>query len=504
MGGFLPWERLPKEIRLMILEQFLSLSEIEGFSVASAAAVCQEWQPVIEKHTFRSLHLSFQDPATRYHICRLPKRSESIRHLNFGIFLREYGYKEVVNACKYTSRNWTLERADAIQIEFSLRHMFTILRRIKPNRRKQLEVDLTVESPSDPIHHFGCDCGQSMELYDLERNWEWADDVQARPTPPPWAVRKLFDYIYVPSELWSQHPPLKAPAVTKLTLRRQTRRRWPWEGALEEIIRRFPNLEELHWEYWPFMIKIGQSASKGVDLGFFSRMKRVTIFQDFREDIHEAIRLFFPHDDDDVFNNARSAPPGGSMAFAKASYNLESFAGSFVVDAKDFLPTSVSVWPNLTSLALTSGLLVPCPEDDDHDEYIKEINKMFERAAGAALRMPCLQVMELWNGKKGVAGCFRFRVSTRAGYRRVGTISWTGTWELAFGERIIRCWQEVSWGLDAFFELGTTKPLKEDSIKSHADAIIQLQLENQVIHPISLAEIQEETSWNEDSAYIRG
>ncbi|RFU79547.1 hypothetical protein TARUN_2656 [Trichoderma arundinaceum] len=48
-------------------------------------------------------------------------------------------------------------------------------------------------------------------------------------------------------EWWRELPPV--PAITRLLLRQQTRRRWEPE-ALAEMLARFPRLRELHFEPW--------------------------------------------------------------------------------------------------------------------------------------------------------------------------------------------------------------------------------------------------------------
>jgi hypothetical protein len=94
-----------------------------------------------------------------------------------------------------------------------------------------------------------------------------------------------------------------------------------------------------------------------------------------------------------------------SEAAAAASINLESFAAAFFVDASYFFQARQSswTWPNMTSLALTSRLLKP-------NAIFDEVDNMLRDAAAAAIKMPSLRVMEIWNGRRGVAVMTRVRM----------------------------------------------------------------------------------------------
>jgi len=80
---------------------------------------------------------------------------------------------------------------------------------------------------------------------------------------------------------------------------------------------------------------------------------------------------------------------------ALASLKLEHLAASFIGDASHFFEIEPSwEWPNLISIVLTSKVLTP-------DENSINIGAMLQAAAVAALKMPQLETMEIWNGRKG-------------------------------------------------------------------------------------------------------
>lgn len=108
-----------------------------------------------------------------------------------------------------------------------------------------------------------------------------------------------------------------------------------------------------------------------------------------------------------------------SRAVANASLKLEHLSASFMVDASYFFHACQPSWkwPSLTSLTLTSRLLAP-------DENLIEIDSMLLAAAAAAIKMPDLEIMDIWNGREGLAMLFRYRPAKEA---QLSIITWRGT-----------------------------------------------------------------------------
>ena len=101
----------------------------------------------------------------------------------------------------------------------------------------------------------------------------------------------------------------------------------------------------------------------------------------------------------------RAAEMDTGDALVEASLGLEHLAASFVSDASHFIYASKkwNIWPRLESLALTSNVL----ESQQQSVYI---NDFLETVALVAMKMPRLKSMELWNGRAGFAGVFRYQL----------------------------------------------------------------------------------------------
>ncbi|SCV50757.1 uncharacterized protein FFB14_11612 [Fusarium fujikuroi] len=89
-----------------------------------------------------------------------------------------------------------------------------------------------------------------------------------------------------------------------------------------------------------------------------------------------------------------------SLKLARTSQHLEILSASFMADASHFFAVPQIqdswTWGKLASLALTSNVLT-----GDADPL--DVNRMLQNAAAAAFKMPKLNIMELWNGRKGLS-----------------------------------------------------------------------------------------------------
>lgn len=171
-----------------------------------------------------------------------------------------------------------------------------------------------------------------------------------------------------------------------------------------------------------------------------------------------------------------------SQMVALASLKLEHLAASFMIDAEHFFRSEPFwEWPNLISLVLTSNLLIPGGNS-------VEILTLLKTAAATAMRMPRLETLEIWNGRKGLAALFKYQAFCDT---RKAKITWRATWNLTMEPSLIKAWEAVvryqhddSWRLELVQEW-----LDEAAIMSHGDAIERLVLSGQVIRPISLQQI---------------
>lgn len=115
---------------------------------------------------------------------------------------------------------------------------------------------------------------------------------------------------------------------------------------------------------------------------------------------------------------------------------------------------------------------------------------MLQAAAAAAIKMPCINTLELWNGGNGLACLFRYQASED--YRPV-TITWRGNWDLPLTHQVIQSWEAVALTY-AQCDLLVFKELLDADvpIRSHGDAIQFLKPLQQVVHPVSLWQIRKE------------
>ncbi|KAK1845415.1 hypothetical protein CCHR01_11965 [Colletotrichum chrysophilum] len=304
--------------------------------------------------------------------------------------------------------------------------------------------------------------GYSIEKATSSRHYhdprhDWVAGFRHAASPRS-AIRKVFHSVMeqgpfdsgqLELQWWDQLPAV--PAVTGLLLRQQNRRRWKPQ-SLAHMFARFPRLEELHyepWREWDFPQHI--TDKDGVDLA--------------------------------QCDSLRKPDPAVSRILALASLKLEHLAASFIVDASSFFEIQPAwEWPSLISLTLTSRLLRP-------DGNLVEIEAMLRAAAAAAaaVKMPKLVTMEIWNGRKGLSSLFRYQA-----FRNMAqaVVLWRGTWKFVMKPSIIRAWEAVmhqynSWRLDFVQER-----LDAKATKCRGDAIQDLMHANQIIRPVSLRQIQ--------------
>lgn len=208
-------------------------------------------------------------------------------------------------------------------------------------------------------------------------------------------------------------------------------------------------------------------------------LKRLSVF----EDSH---RFYYP----DTINTTPIPWPEHMTnrltveeVLARKSLDLQHLAVSFKVNAEEVFrhcqPTWT--WPHLQSLALTSQLLQPDPENHE------KIKALLRQAAVLVQQMPKIRDFVLWNGEYGHACAFIYRMD-----RDRVTITWRGTWNLDMSPRTVQAWQQAASALSSF-ELQIKKEcIPEDVIISHGDAIHHLELPCQVVDPASLWQIRRE------------
>ncbi|KAJ4136521.1 hypothetical protein NW768_004136 [Fusarium equiseti] len=475
------WGYLPNEILLEIIRVFPTV----GGKCSQLAPVCRLWQSILEPVNFAEISLTvprLEDPESQGILFR---KRNLIRYIWFRVELKEYDCM----LCTTDDINlWGMDDVDNQFIADAFQSLFTTMSAWEP--RGDLVLDISVYSPSDNKHWFkyltfcsDTDFAESPpedELHDPAHGWTGGRQFK---DPPIDAVERTFDEIMgagpfdaEPPEMeWWRSLPL-VPAVGVVLLRQQTRRRWK-PTALANMLTRLPNMKDLFYEPWRDWCDIIEIETDGrtatlIESFASTRLCNLTIFENFNEVYPEVYcRSYWP------VPALRVPDPYVSEKLARASLHLTTLSASFMIDASHFFKACRDswTWNKLTSLALTSGTLTKDTKPDD-------VNKMLHNAADAALQMPKLDTMEIWNGRRGVAMAFRYQ---RARDGKSAAITVRGTWELKLSAAVTRAWSAV-----AHSEVVVQRSLIDvDKIRSHGDAICELGLSAEVVRPVSLQQI---------------
>ncbi|GKU06792.1 unnamed protein product [Fusarium langsethiae] len=443
------WVHLPPEIQVEIIRILPSV----GGKCGQLVTVCRAWQTILEPLNFAEISLTVPrlvDPKSRDIL--FGKRN-LIRYIWFRVELKEY---DCIRCCNEDPDLSGLDDTDNQFIVDAFEGLFTMLSVWEP--RGDLVLDISVYSPSDDKHWFKyltfhsdtdrAECPPEYERNDPAHGW-----IEGRQTmAPTWtATERVFDEIMgegpfddEPPEMeWWRSLPL-VPVVGGVLFRQQTRRRWKLV-TLASMLTRFPNIKELCYEPWRELGMIEIQTDSCAD----SKSNRIlfldTIVQaDHIRELQRVLPRYMAQDDTLPMSRCQSS---------------------------EFRPRQRSwTWDMLTSLALTSSTLT-------NDANPVDINNMLQSAAAAALKMPSLDTIEIWNGRRGLAMVFRYE---RARDRQPAIITIRGTWEFELAPVVRRAWDAVAHE-ESFIDL--------DKIRSHGDMIRELGLSAEVVRPVSLQQI---------------
>lgn len=543
------WQRLPREIQLIVFELLEENHERNqaykdicttfrgknGF--ARFSSVSKEWQFYFEQRLYRRLEIS-QSDLDGFGKFIGHRQWAFIEHICFHIELTSYD----CSGCNEYP-HWAATSANATIAEKAIRTLFSILSQwniINGDGRvfsisDQLTLEMSMYSPSDNEHWFKgylhLDRGAFDDQSDSDESpihdpsHGWANDQRIK-YPPQAALSRL--HITLDPKFDGDHPPLPTVDVVKhFITRRQTRRNLS-SPAMQHIFNSLPCLVSIDYEPWrEHMRCCGQfytTTGYYQDPGYYDlfvkslsiereNLKTMTIFEDFNVDYDLSywmasgmVKLKGPE-------FVRTPCPSTSAAMAWRSLRLEKFCASFIVEADEFFKARSSdwIWYRLKLLTLTSRLLTHLTpeikkllaETDTFAAYTHEfpsfsqdrINKMLAEAGSAALNMPCLEKMEIWNGAPRNACVLRYHRSI-SGEQPNPTLRWCGTWNLDLQPEVIDVWKRVAKlhsGRNSKLVVLPNQSLDQDAITSHASAIRGLKLAKEVIHPVSLEQIDRES-----------
>ena len=192
-------------------------------------------------------------------------------------------------------------------------------------------------------------------------------------------------------------------------------------------------------------------------------VKRLSIFEDFNEDYTTMSQTDMTSHYDEYYSPDTIRIPQSKVgaALARSSLDLEQLSASFMIDARHFFKARQPewTWNQLESLVLTSRLLT-------YGAKRGIISNLLDEAGAAALKMPRLHTMAIWNGWEGEAAVFMYSKGCTD-----PSIVWRGTWDSKLEPRVIEAWAKVA-AKYTLFELWVEKQkLRRDKISSHGEAI---------------------------------
>ncbi|PVI03194.1 hypothetical protein DM02DRAFT_521358 [Periconia macrospinosa] len=468
---------LPSEITAIILKYLADENNI-----AQYATVCREWQAVIEQLNFHSLSLAAQDVPKLNNIMAT-RNLNLVKYIWYSIELKSYD-------CSDCFRDDDELESTAVAIKDGIRTMFQTLSKRSHNRG--LTLDISIHSPSDAEHYFNYIRFEPANAVGRDRTTgQGSDHVAVRGVVPSLqAIRRISaEFFFIDfdasghetsasgEEFWASVP--QVSCVSRLLLRRQTRRQWD-PIAISRLIARLSNLEDLVIEPWSDATHYNQSLTdkRWADLVFPSlipnNLKRMTIFEDFNE-------AYDPRNRALAHQRLVVHPVFGALA--EASLGLQHLSVAFMTDAKLFWSVRKDrVWERLKTLALTA-------QDFTLDNDPKKIGHVICLAADAVKKMPKLQTMELWNGGKGHAALFRYSINKDC---RQAKILWRANWPFTLDGPIAKKWQDVADANNVSHLKIEHQVLPPFLIRSHGEAILILDLEIEVACPVSIQQIHRE------------
>ncbi|KAJ8128775.1 hypothetical protein O1611_g4855 [Lasiodiplodia mahajangana] len=472
-----PWASLPADIALLILEE-ISRRKHRGWALC--ATVCKAWQVIIERKNFYQLTLqaSCLDEFEYFVIRQRPL----MHHICLNIKLRRY-------ACPTCQRDAMPKHSS--NFGKAVTRLFSILNTWQPTGRLILE--LNASSPSDSEHWFKNYCfgpghedpgdwsqqEKAIKWHDPKHGWVNGQQVKAPDAP---TILRLFSPLCLtpPKHL------LEVYAVTGFVIRRELRHEIFLE-VLKALWEKLPRLESIAYELWRVRRYQCQTTCT-YELASLIRdalpkhVKRISIFKDFNNQLILALNNAISHSGPSM-DASSAADLQLAKAFAKRSHNFERLSISYMIDAQQFFTSCQQLpyaWNLLQSLTLTSSTLAQTTPRRD-------VYTLLQNASLAALNMPQLKSMVLWNSEQGQACAVIYLRHTASG---MATLTWRGTWDLDLSYDVVESWKKVASG--SCYLRVENEALQDVDIRCHGDAVYHLRLPDGVIDQASLLQIRQE------------
>lgn len=299
-----------------------------------------------------------------------------------------------------------------------------------------------------------------------------------------------FDYA---TKYLSRLPEVKM--VSSFLMRRQSYRTLDNYALRRLVEESFTGLRKLRLERWRLVDPRSQEAADwNLGLVLVSRqgaggilgsttpspLETLSLFEDFNQKMHIMEPLHEP----------RPSRTKILQWVARSAVNIKNLSVSFMSDAKDCLELAAYTFPKLESLALTSQHWLEPTQ--------KNTEKLFRLAARAALKMPKLQIMEIWNCGGDNAAILRYEATATA-ETSACRLTWRCSWRES--ENPIE-WDGViaAWGHVAATNASRLLRFTEDALPhgierylTYGGIMHQLKLRNLILDPISVVQVRGRT-----------
>ncbi|KAJ4269927.1 hypothetical protein NW762_001598 [Fusarium torreyae] len=518
------FDSLPPKLLAKVLN--LVANEAQQSRIASYATVNKSWQSFFEVKTFQSLFIE-QDDLENFERIVVNKRRQYVKHIWLRIDLHEATttYKvpprpsttflskmgQLILPCQRLGHVWGPATEDCT-FTMSICRLWRILSKWETRSGESsqgLTLELMADKPTPKTKLYPYKDYSATEKTDSYKEYLATGSIESYksskdvhsvyvnlyeldknlgPIFTNWwrgVLNDLFGFRPLSlgysknHEVWHngdyEIPQLpKVPVVTKF-LTRKPQFREIHASALDKIIQSLPCVENISIERWrsPVLAR-EQHWCKDAAVPFGISLP-------------PSIKTLSLYGETSYVFNSWSADMVNTMALANAlqqyGKHLENLSVSHLIDAKDFFsafwPTnsdsmteSLPEWHHLRTLSLTSEILTTDTKQDT--------NNLLCAAARAAKKMPNLQLLELWNGKKKQACVFRYRVAAS-----VNAITWLGTHVDTPDRQVIEAWNKTSMARGRSDLRAFAIRLDCEEIISAGTVLRYLDLRSQIMHPVS-------------------
>ncbi|WQF85403.1 hypothetical protein CDEST_10417 [Colletotrichum destructivum] len=420
-----PWNRLPRELRLMIMEELSDLVPSAGRNPLSCwASVSIEWYlyftPLIW-HTITLQVSAANSDIDEFNQLAVFHRKKLVVNISLHMSLQEY-------TCQECGQVESAETIEANNLTFSngLKSLFCALSSwTRDPSTPGVALELSASSPSDSKH-------LKLDLVEHKRELANQSPGHLISNAKKRLLGQLLDFEFKMTDL------PKVTVIEKFSVKQRLLRNLS-ASSLNIIICNLPRLHRVNYEPWLGTDKKGQQRREIANTNLLrwaecrSTLRSITIWEAQSQKLHKNKCYSKPYD-----NELTSAA-------VEASFHLKALAISHATDAMDFFlrfdEASKAIQGigtqsrlSLRHLALTCRLQMP-PESST------EVNYLLFVASKAAMQLPHLEIMEVWSPGVGEGFFFRYEVKKRQAKLIVGA-----TWRISRmrNSAVFKAWQRVA------------------------------------------------------------